>query len=389
MKKILFLSFIIVSICKIEAQFNSSLPGDNVGIGTDTALDDAKLTVKGNPGSEWKILALDGKTDDWFLGSFGGGGFFIAKDNFGSTSSRFTIINDKIGIGTNSPNAKLTIVPGAVSATTLHGKDFNQGVTVETTSGRTGYMAITENDWLNGAGNNGHFVSAFPFNEAVNRNDDSTWKAFRLLGGSNLEDRFWVDKSGSGFFDGNVGIGTTSPSARLHVQDNRGYAFGFVLANTHSAGHGLLIQGGGTTGNRFILQLKDAIGNDRMTIHDTGEVGIGTISTGSHKLAVEGSIGAREVKVQASGWSDFVFEKDYDLKSLEEVESHIAENGHLPEIPSQADVEENGINLGEMDAKLLQKIEELTLYLIEQNKQNKVLQNRIEQLEKKLAESDD
>ncbi len=183
---------------------------------------------------------------------------------------------------------------------------------------------------------------------------------------------------------GNVGIGTTSPSARFHVQDNSGYAFGFVLANTHSAGHGLLIQGGGTTGNRYILQLKDAIGNDRMTIHDTGEVGIGTISTGSHKLAVDGSIGAREIKVEATGWSDFVFEKGYELKSLEEVEYHIAENGHLPEVPSEKEVTENGINLGEMDAKLLQKIEELTLYLIEQNKEIKALKAKNEELEKRL-----
>ncbi|MEP1097375.1 MAG: hypothetical protein ABJG78_19820 [Cyclobacteriaceae bacterium] len=178
---------------------------------------------------------------------------------------------------------------------------------------------------------------------------------------------------------GNVGIGTVTPSAKLHVQDNSGYAFGFVLSNTHFAGHGLLIQGGGTTGNRYILQLKDAIGNDRMTIHDTGEVGIGTISTGNHKLAVEGTIGAREIKVEASGWSDFVFENDYELRSLEEIEEFISKNKHLPEIPSEAEVSENGINLGEMDSRLLQKIEELTLYMIDMNK-------RMDQLEKKNGE---
>ncbi|MDE0472503.1 MAG: hypothetical protein OXH57_11240, partial [Ekhidna sp.] len=111
-----------------------------------------------------------------------------------------------------------------------------------------------------------------------------------------------------------------------------------------------------------------------------GAIGIGTVKTGSHKLAVEGSIGAREVKVKASGWSDFVFEKDYTLRPLEEVEQHINENGHLPEIPNEAEVAENGINLGEMNVKLLQKIEELTLYLIEQNKQNQSQQAEIEDL---------
>lgn len=82
-------------------------------------------------------------------------------------------------------------------------------------------------------------------------------------------------------------------------------------------------------------------------------------------------------------WSDFVFENDYDLPTLEEVEEHIAENGHLPEIPSEAEVTENGINLGEMDAKLLQKIEELTLYLIEQNKEIKELKKEISDMKSK------
>lgn len=108
----------------------------------------------------------------------------------------------------------------------------------------------------------------------------------------------------------------------------------------------------------------------------TGNVGIGTTNTLDYKLAVNGSIGSKEIKVESpSDWPDFVFDKDYELRSLSEVENYIDENNHLPEIPSQNEVEENGLNLGEMDAKLLQKIEELTLYMIEMNK-------RIDQLEK-------
>ncbi len=108
-------------------------------------------------------------------------------------------------------------------------------------------------------------------------------------------------------------------------------------------------------------------------------VGIGTTSTGSHKLAVEGSIGAREVRVEPEGWSDFVFEDDYKLRTLEEVEVYLSVNKHLPEIPSAKEVTENGINLGDMNAKLLQKIEELTLYMIAMNK-------RMKQLEKENSE---
>ncbi|MEM0941527.1 MAG: hypothetical protein AAF600_15245 [Bacteroidota bacterium] len=116
------------------------------------------------------------------------------------------------------------------------------------------------------------------------------------------------------------------------------------------------------------LRFRDwTISSDMMTMNN-GQVGIGTSSMGSHKLAVEGSIGAREVKVEPNGWSDFVFEKDYTLPTLEDVESYIQEKGHLKDIPSAEQVKESGILLGEMDAKLLKKIEELTLYVIDMNK---------------------
>ncbi|WP_461639607.1 hypothetical protein [Labilibaculum euxinus] len=122
-----------------------------------------------------------------------------------------------------------------------------------------------------------------------------------------------------------------------------------------------------------------------------GKVGIGTTTTGTHKLAVNGTIGAREIKVEATGWSDFVFEDDYQLKNLEEVESYITKNNHLPDVPSEKEVLENGIQLGEMNAKLLQKIEELTLYLIKQNKrtnklieENKDFRKEIENLRKRI-----
>lgn len=88
----------------------------------------------------------------------------------------------------------------------------------------------------------------------------------------------------------------------------------------------------------------------------------------------DGKIFAKEIEVKANVWADYVFSKNYKLNSLEEVEKHIQEKGHLPNMPSAEKVMKDGINVAEMDVKLLEKIEELTLYSIEQNKQIKHLQ---------------
>lgn len=106
-----------------------------------------------------------------------------------------------------------------------------------------------------------------------------------------------------------------------------------------------------------------------------GNIGIGT-STPTAKLTVAGNIKSREVNVTVDAGADFVFEKDYDLPSLTILEAYIKNNKHLPEIAPAKAMQQNGINLSEMNIKLLQKIEEMTLYIIELNK-------RVENLEKK------
>lgn len=98
----------------------------------------------------------------------------------------------------------------------------------------------------------------------------------------------------------------------------------------------------------------------------------------------DGKIHAKEVEVKANVWADYVFKKDYQLKTLDEVEKHIAEKGHLPNIPSAANVIKNGINVAEMNTKFLEKIEELTLYSIEQNKLLKSQSEKIEKLEQQV-----
>jgi hypothetical protein len=98
-----------------------------------------------------------------------------------------------------------------------------------------------------------------------------------------------------------------------------------------------------------------------------GNVGIGT-NNPIHKLAVNGTVKAKEVIVETTGWSDYVLAKNYKLLPLSEVETHINANGHLPGIPSAAQVAEQGVSVGDMQARLLAKIEELTLHQIAQEK---------------------
>jgi hypothetical protein len=120
-----------------------------------------------------------------------------------------------------------------------------------------------------------------------------------------------------------------------------------------------------------------------MRVSSTGNVGIGTPAP-QYPLSVNGTVQAKEVLVN-TGWSDYVFEPGYRLAPLSEVADYISANGHLPEIPSAKEVKEKGVSLGEMQSKLLAKIEELTLHMIEAEKENQELQKQNRELGARIA----
>jgi hypothetical protein len=193
---------------------------------------------------------------------------------------------------------------------------------------------------------------------------------------------------------GNIGIGGT-PSAKLDVVGPttgsgptiRASGGGDVLMN--SAGS-LFFDGNYSysTGNyiRPVTANTQAFftaGSERLRITSSGNVGIGTTSP-NEKLTVNGVIYGREVKIDLNVPApDYVFEKDYNLPSLEEIKSYIDQHKHLPEVPSAKEMEANGINVGEMNMILLKKLEEITLHLIDLKEENKKQQREIEILKHK------
>ena len=223
----------------------------------------------------------------------------------------------------------------------------------------------------------------------------------------------WQTNASGIYYGGNVGIGTSAPTSTLDVngpiaieQKNfGGYAglnikglspnynwpnIGFSTQNTQGVDvvaaniTGQIVSNtqGAEAMDLLLCTMNSGLLRERLRITNSGNVGIGTANTAGYKLAVDGSIGARDIVVTSTPWPDYVFQPGYRLRPLSEVNAFIQTNRHLPEIPSEAEVKEKGVSVGEMQAKLLAKIEELTLHMIEAEKQNRELRDRIARLEK-------
>jgi hypothetical protein len=374
-----------------------------------------------------------------------------------------------VGIGTSNPAAALHVngtalvtgfrlTTGAHSGYVLTSNSSGVGTWQPAPSGGGGSCL-----WDEGSGGiyydggsvgifdlgNNNGVSILAISENTNTLDEFVFKGdFAGTGetGNALKlETHWANNVMTWRGDGNVGIGTTNPGYKLHVEGGQTYAnyysndgtYALTVENTGGDGCGLDVKAGYGTGKggtiarfrnqqgdsvtikengatsikmysdtNYALNVRNTSGNGLgldvwagygydttgivarfrtttntcMIIRENGNVGIGTDDPGNYRLAVNGHIRTKEITVE-SDWSDFVFEDDYELMPLDRLEQHIKVNKSLPGIPTEEEVLKGGVKVGEIQAKLLEKVEELTLYVIELKKENEKLQKRITALE--------
>jgi len=321
-----------------------------VGIGTSTPL--APLCVVGT--STWGTASFTG---DAFTSHFNYPGTGGTQNTYirGGNAASHVILNDEaglgnVGIGVSNPASKLEVngnlsaIANAMDISGIIG--FNGGV-----------LSLTNKN------GNGQTIT---------------------IDGSNIQGHTYTF-SGTSFrpvvlnpYGGNVGIGTNySPTfAKLEIRvanESVGWAAGTSTYNLHTffggngrsansegcyVGTGGIVSNGAGAPLHFFTASQWA----QMTILPNGNVGIGTTDP-TYRLSVNGNIRSKEVVVE-SNWADYVFAKDYKLSSLEEVEKFIQLHKHLPNIPAAEEIEKNGLHVGDVQKRMMEKIEELTLYVI-------------------------
>jgi hypothetical protein len=275
-----------------------------------------------------------------------------------------TSSNSNVGIGISNPESKLDVHVGTTSTVTAGLSVYRNGnphLGIRLLTGVGDGASYTT--WNGGLGS-WYGIGFHSTQDGVTRG------VFNVRDGS-------FSLRGSIYSGGNVEVGP-NPSGGVSLISGPAYS-GAIQIKTHV--------GAGGYQNRYLrLGVKDNTGAfyPVLSINDNQFVGIGTINPDA-KLAVKGTIHAEEVKVDLNvPVPDYVFEKNYELRTLIEVENYINQNKHLPEVPAAKEMEASGVKLGEMNMLLLKKVEELTLYAIEQQKEINEQKKNIQDLLQKV-----
>lgn len=359
---------LLVLPTSISAQWLGTNPvyfnAGNVGIGTSTPT--VKLEVVGPSTGTGPTFRASGGGD--VVLNSGGSLFFDGNYSYGSgnyirpmalnTQGFFTsgierlriTPSGNIGIGTTNPSYKFQVSGGEI--------------------------ALDEDQPLRGGGR--WLISGNSSRITVGTSNPGIGLRFD----AGAPERMFIDGN-----SGNVGIGTSVPTGVLEIKGPYS-GNSQLIVNTTSSNAELRFSDNGTPrGFVWYNKLTDQMAFGRgsvsnsIFVNSAGNFSIGASTPGTFKLAVEGKIGAREVNVTTtSPWPDFVFKSDYPLMSLSETKQFIQTNGHLPNVPTASEVEASGIDLGAMNALLLQKVEELTLHLIQLKEENEQIKRDITKL---------
>ncbi len=303
-------------------------------------------------------------------------GSFVWAQNTWEGSSVSTTTTGSVGIGINTT----TIYHSDADNLVIY-ESGNGGLTIASNTSGIGSIYFADGtdpgDNARGYIRYNHSTNSFSIgtnnNEAIEIEDDKDVIIKNKIGFNtsplyNIHSRL-----------GSSGATASSASDDLVLETNNNTGISLLSPSSGQCSIFFADEGNPTVGRIYYNHPTDEIwffteNKNRMIIASDG-VYIGTSSQENEsKLSVAGKISAQDITIKAdAGGADFVFEKDYNLPSLDHVEKFVKANKHLPEIPSVKEMQENGIQVSEMQTKLLQKIEELTLYVIELKKEIEIL----------------
>ena len=249
----------------------------------------------------------------------------------------------------------------------VSGTDFRIGTNTENNSGKF-IIRVNGNNTVNISPDNNVGIGVDNPTQKLHVAGNSIVSGYSIIGGTatiggaaNIAGTASIGNNTS--IGGNITVDAVNPIIQL---ENSNVEKGFVQLSGDNIRIGT---NGGNTNGKFVIRTN---GGDRFFVDGSGNVNIGSQTDApGYIVRVGGKMICEEVKVklQSSGWPDYVFSESYNLPALTELEKFIQKNKHLPNIPSATEVEKNGLEVGDMQKRMMEKIEELTLYIIQQQKE--------------------